>query len=201
MHAGGVRPALVGDVQGDGLHLALEGRGGDAQRCHLLVGGAVGRHFRTQHVPRAHKAFRQKPVAAHLLRPCRVFEDARIGRQADVGVDQRGAAKAARHQHVDVLADADVEQRRRRPEPAVRAVHLRLGSGAGDAVGEVAGQELAPALQHRHLLPAARQARSGNAAPIARSHHDHVVVRLQLRSGHRQPRLHTPYFPVFEARC
>ena len=76
------------------------------------------------------------------------------------------------------------------PFICVSAVALAMPSGKSP------GRNSRPALQHRHLLPAARQARGGNAAPIARSHHDHVVVRLQLRSGHRQPRLHTPYFPV-----
>ena len=75
------------------------------------------------------------------------------------------------------------------------------GGGARHAVGKIARQELAAALEHGDLPPAAGEARGGNAGAIARAHHDHVVVRLELRSGHRQPRLHTPYFPVLRARC
>jgi len=144
-------------VQRNGFHLSIEGRGRHAQRRHFFVGRCIARNFGPQHVARAHEAFRQQPVAAHLGGPGGVIEHTRIWRQADVGIDQRRAAEPARHQHIDVLADAHVEQRRRRAEASLRTVHLRLGAGTRHAIGKIAGKELAAALHHGDLLPAARQ--------------------------------------------
>ncbi len=63
--------------------------------------------------------------------------------------------------------------------------------------GKSPGRNSRPRSSTATFRPPPRQPRGRNAGAIAGPHHDHVVVRLELRSGHCQPRLHTPYVPSY----
>ena len=103
----------------------------------------------------AYEALRQQPIAAHLGGPGAVLEHARVGRQAHIGVDERGAAEPTPHQDVSVIAEPDVEEPGARAEPQLGAGDLHLFARGRRPVGEVAGLELAAALEHGDAASAA----------------------------------------------
>ena len=82
------------------------------------------------------------------------------------------------------------------------AAHLHLVLQVGEAVGEIAGQNLAAALEHGNALSGARQPRGGNAAAIARADDDHVVAILEAIERARQSG-HALMFPEVaeSSRC
>ena len=149
---------------------------GSLQRPVLRVPGGARIALRLQPAPRAAEALIEQAVLRHLAGPALVGEDARIRAQRHAGVDQRPAAETAADEHVHVLAEPHVEERRRRAGAQPLARHLHLVLEVGEAGGELPGQHLAAALQHGHLLAGAGKARGGHAAAVARADDDDVVA-------------------------
>ncbi len=118
-------------------------------------------------------------VVAQRLRPA-VLEHPRVGLERDVRVDQRGAAEPASGEHADVLADVEGEQRAAVADVAARRAHLGRVTGLRERVGVVARKDLAPAFQHAHAAPGARETRRGDRRAVARPDHHDVVVVVQV---------------------
>ena len=206
-HAEGVH--LVDEVHRD--RRALEGllhrRGRFLQRQQLVqrreVFRILGIGRRVEHLPGpCDVGVEQLRVAAELGRPGRGVEQARVDLQRDVGIDQRGAAQAAAHHRQHVVVQVQVVQAVGRAELAARTVDLHVGLRGGEVVRELAGQDLAAALQHADRLAGPREARSRHAGAIAGTDHDHRVVRGDLaeRAGDGLHR-HACAFAVVLARA
>ena len=178
-------PAAVAAVRAGGLRHAgridrrLEARPPPARapapcraprdaRSQRLVLGALGRRRiarRPHPAGRPRVAFLEQPVVRDLVRPDGIAEHARVGPQRHAGVDQRAAAQPAADQHVHVLAEAHVVEPGRRAQPHALAGQLHLAAQVGEAGGKLAGDELAPALQHADALARARQPRGRTPPP------------------------------------
>jgi hypothetical protein len=138
---------------------------------------------RKQHIPGA-LVIRIEAMIGGLLanhrRPHRQLQDARVGLDRDVGVDQRRAAEAATDDDVEVAADVAVEQ----PEPVAAAEPVLLDLHvAQDLVvrrRELPGGEFAAALEHAHARPRLGEPRRAHAGAVARADHDDVHHLLTL---------------------
>ena len=147
----GIGLLVEGDVQRHALdmmadRLARTLKRGELHRCDRHRQG-----FRRQHLARAVVAHIQAMIDTDFLGPSLVLEHHDIRRQAHGRIDQRCAAETAADERVDILADAQVEERIGRADMPAFAVDLHGGAGSEHGLGELAGQVLAPALQHRDL--------------------------------------------------
>ena len=133
--------------------------------------------------PRPGEALIEQPVLPHLAWPGGIGEDAGVGPQSNRGIDQRAAAEPAADQHVDVAAEPEVEQAGAAAAPHLLANDLKLAAKLGQAGRELAGQELAAALDDADAQASARKPRGGDAAAIARADHDHVIGWLERVEG------------------
>jgi hypothetical protein len=129
----------------------------------------------------------ERPVLDDLARPDLVGEHARVRPQRHAGVDQRSAAEPAPDEHVHVLAEAHVEERRVRAHAVGLAANAELVLELGEPRRELSGEELAAALEDGDALARARKAGSGDAAAVAGTDHDHVVAGLECRQRPAQP--------------
>jgi len=126
-------------------------------------------------------------VLAHRQRPTRVLEDPGFGFQRDVGIDQRCAAQATTDHHVLLGVDVQVEQPGARTDVTIRIMHLQLLGGGEQCVGILAGLDLPAPLQQTDRAPGPGQARRGDAAAVAGTNDDNVVVFLDFTDGGRDP--------------
>jgi hypothetical protein len=78
-------------------------------------GIAVG--LRPQHRGSSGEAEIEQAVATHVPRPGGIGEDTRIGSQRHAGIDERAAAEPTADQHMNVGAEPEIEQSRRRAGP------------------------------------------------------------------------------------
>ena len=112
------------------------------------------------------------------------LEDCIVRRHHHVGVDLAATAKRVADQGADAAAEADVEQRRIRPQALRRAAPIEAHhvDERAQAAGELATQILVAALQHADLHAPLGQAQGGNRAAIARADHHHLAcVRFGLQ--------------------
>ncbi|MNP08420.1 hypothetical protein D3C76_1004880 [compost metagenome] len=80
-----------------------------------------------------------------------------------------------------------VEQPGARTDVAVRVVDLQFLGGCEQGIGVFAGLDFPATLQQADLAPGPGQTRGSNAAPVARTDDDHVVVLLDITDGGRDP--------------
>ena len=169
------------------------------ERLEFVQVGTVLRIGRgRQHGDRPRIAFLQVGIV-DARRPLQIVEHALVGLQRHVGVDQGRAAQTASHQDVHVGIDAKIVDACRSAVRAdLRALELELPECLGRRVGILARQPFQPALEKRHAVAHARQARGRHAATVARTDDDGVVVRQHRRQGLRQslhghsPQLRSP---------
>ena len=178
-HAGRIDRRLEADHHRR-VHRLLAQRSGSAVQ-RLVLAALGGRRIARRPHPagRPRVAFLEQPVVRDLVRPDGIAEHALVGPQRHAGIDERSAAQPAADQHVHVLAEAHVVEPGRRAQPHALAGQLHLAAQVGEAGGKLAGDELAPALQHGDALARPRQPRRRHPAAIARADHHHVVVRLE----------------------
>ena len=158
LDAGVVHLLLERHVDRRPHHVLAQRIAADAERIQLVECRTLVRH-RPQHLHGAREAFLAQLILLDFRRPDGIVPHARIGRQRDVGVDQRAAAEAAADEHVDILAEPQIVETRRLPghAPAVLR-NLELLLRLDHAVREIADGELLPALEDRDLLAGARHA-------------------------------------------
>ena len=152
----------------DGRRNRLRAEAG-ARRFKRAIFGEVGGLCvagRSQHGPRPGEALIEQAVFPHLARPGGIGKDARVRPQANRGIDQRAAAKPAADQHMNVGAEPEVEQAGAAAAPHLLANDLQLAAKLWQACRELAGQELAAALDDADAA-----GRRGRAARRRRRRH------------------------------
>ena len=117
--------------------------------------------------------------------PDGIFEDAVIGFEGHVCVDQRGAAEPAADEHVDVAIEPEIVEAGLGASVAFRLIDLGFAAYLPVRVGILARLHLLAALEQAHLLPGPRQARGGNRPPVAGAHDDDLIMIANIfeRSG------------------
>ena len=153
-HAGRIDRRLEADHHWR-VHRRLAQRDGSPLQRLVLAPPGGSRIARRPHpAGRTRVALLEQPVVRNFVRPDGIAEHARIGPQRHAGIDQRSPAQPAADQHVHVLAEAHVVEPGRRAHPHALAGQLHLAAQVGEAGGKLAGDELAPALEHATRLPA-----------------------------------------------
>ena len=165
---------------------ALAGRleGSELLELREVVGiGAGPEHLRRAGVAVSHAV----GVVPESLRPDGIREHARLGREDDARVDERGAAEAAADEHADLLVRVEVVEAGLRADVAVLVVHLELRRRLGCRVRVLARLELPPTLEHADTLAGPRQPGGRNRRAVARADDDRVVVRAEVLERRREP--------------
>ena len=169
LHAVGLGGRLEGDrLRRLGVRLVVEGIG--LQADHGLDPVVVG----VEIVPR------DRPVLVAAVAQVLLHEPLLVLADEDVGVDERAAAQARRHERVDPVEGPVVVH----AGEAVGRVPEAL-AGAIRAAGERARRVGAAALQDADRLAGLRQPVRGHRAAEARAHDDGVVVAVLAVHAHR----------------
>ena len=145
-----------------------------------------------QHAGRAHKTFLQGIILTDFIRPYRIIKNPRLWLQTDIGIDQRGAAQATACQHMHVLAQPEIKQRRFRTGMQLALGNLKLGLERGQPLRKIARQKFLAPFKNTDRLATARKPRGGHPAAIARTYDNDVIMQTQLINGPCQP----PHAPV-----
>jgi hypothetical protein len=176
LNAHDVGVGLEADRDSRGDHVVAERLACRFQRPVLGKVASARVALRIEPLAGAAKALLEQPVLNDLAGPALVREHARVGSQRHARIDQRAAAKPAADEHVHVIAEPHVVQRRRRSGAQAFARHLHFILQIGKAGGKLARKHLTAALEHSHRLAGARQPRGSDATAIPRAHHDYVVA-------------------------
>ena len=165
---------LCGQPQDRQLGRLLPGLGVRRRAEHALGPLEVGGELGGAHV-----------LAPELGRPPLVV-DPRLRAQGHAGVDERRSAEPAADDHAEVVAGPEVEQAGGAPEPAGPAAHLELPCSRGGRLGEVAGRDLAPALEHAHRPTRPGEPGRGDGPAVPRAHDHDVVARRHVAVAARE---------------
>ena len=120
------------------------------------------------------------PIGLQRRGPPRIVEDAWIGRQGHIRVDERRTAKSATDNNIEVWIETEVEERRVRPEVPLGGIYLDVAGRFEECFWVLARVPLQAALEHADRAPGACQPRRGNATAVAGADDHDVVMLLQI---------------------
>jgi hypothetical protein len=146
--------------------------------------------LRPQHCPGSPQALREDAIGANWLGPAAILKGARIGFEANVGIDQRGPAQTAAQKHIDIAAEANIKECRMVSDVSCVARNLQLADHLRWPRGKLAHGYLPTSLQHAHAHAAAGEASRGNPAAVAGPDDNGVVVALEQIWVVRQATVH-----------